>query len=457
MTFRHLSVTACAAAVGLSACGDSMNVRENWGVSLAHWGLRPLYPMRENVYLGDVYLFIENPCKGSKIARMPQSVMLGAIPEKDIKNAFEQFYGSRPNYPRNAASGGASSNSASKTTGTDKVSVQITGAGSVTATSGAPPSASSGSAASPADKARDSPSADEKNPIFTPGAARFTRLPMASLPDVKLYDYVGGTAGGLYGPLAFAFAGEKSRMVKVSAQQVEMTELPASVFLRLVDVYKYSEAYQQILRDLPRLTYNLELELRSEPDCRPKDERPQAYIAFINSVYYTRNLSFEFGEDSSFAAKLAATLPATLAPATPTTPFNPPNLPAGTPGNPAQTSSQALLTSLGTMSGGPGGGFSFGIGTSGNLALNQTFARPMAFATHHTIFEPVTQSATSVAVPSSPAPDIPTALPEVPQETAPIRRNPEPVAPARTVSKPAPQPVPYPDRWNPLKVDIPKL
>ncbi|MCC8431238.1 hypothetical protein LJ725_19870 [Reyranella aquatilis] len=416
--------------------------------------------MRENVYLGDVYLFMENPCRGSNIARMPQSILLGALPERDIQLAFEQFYGSRPHYPRSAATSGSSTPSPAKTaSGESKVSVSISGPGSVTATSGATPSSSTSSSSASGDKGRDSPSSDEKNPIFTPGTPRFTRLPMASLPDIKLYDYVGGTAGGLFGPLSLAFAGDKSRVVKVSAQQVEMTELPAGVFLAMVDRYKASDTYQEILRNLPRLAYNLELELRSEPNCRPRDERPQAFITFVNSVYYTRNLSFEFGEDSSFAAKLAATLPATLASTPATSPFSPPNLPASAAStNPAQVSSQGLLSSLGTMSGGPGGGFSFGIGTSGNLALNQTFARPMAFATHHSIFEPVSTSGSQVVsqptVPDSPIPTI--APPEQPAIQRPPERLNPPSSPG-TVVTPKPTPVPYPDRSNPLSVDIPKM
>ncbi|MDB5578867.1 MAG: hypothetical protein JWR80_4043 [Bradyrhizobium sp.] len=462
MPRREAIAIACAAVMALSACGgsESTNIRESWGAGLAHWGLRPMYPMRENVYLGDVYLFLDNPCRGSTVSRMPQSMLLGAMPQQAIKATFEQFYGDRPNYPRNATPGSATLTVSKPTANDNKIAVQISGTGAVTATSGATAAASTASNSATNEKARDSPEADDKHPIFAPGSLRFTRLPMAALPDVKLYDYVGGTAGGLYGPLAFAFGGEKSRMVKVSAQQIETTELPASVFLQLVDQYKASNAYAQIMRDFPRLRYNLEMELRSAPGCVPAEGRPKAYISFINSVYYTRNLSFEFGEDSSFAAKLAASLPTTLASAAPSTPFNPPGLPANsTSTNPAQVSSQGLLTSLGSMSGGPGGGFSFAIGSSGNLALNQTFARPMAFATQHSIFEFVPYSdpssgsgrggeGTPPPIPSDPDLESPTYV-KVPKSQSPPKVDIPKITDSTNVD--------IPKTTNPMKVDIPKM
>lgn len=430
-------VTACISAATLAGCSSDINVREQWGAGLSKWGLRPLYPLRENVRLGDVYLYIENPCQNVEVSAVPQTMLLGAISEQAIQNAYDEFYGLRPALPRNARPGSSIASEKKTTTADNKVSVQMSGSATVTATSGATGSstatASSGGAQ---DKVQDSPEADEKNPMFSSRRRTFNRLPMAALPDVKIYDYVGGTAGGAYGAISAAIAGEKSEKVTVSAQQVEMIELPAPAFLGLVDYYKSTPAWQHIKSNYGRLVRSLYDELAGARGCRVKPDSPKSLVMFVNSVYYTRSLSFEFGQDSAFAAKMAATLPTTAASALPANQFNPPSLPQGSgSGNPAQASAQALLSNLSTMSGGPGGGFTLAIGSSGNIALTQAFARPMAFATQHSIFEwPFDEASSGMAAP-------PTAL-------TPAATQPEPGAsaggsgaparpPSRTTAQPA--------------------
>ena len=398
---------ACATGAALAGCSSDVNVREQWGTSLSKWGVRPLYPMRENVFLGDVYLYVENPCRNTEVSPVPQTMLVGAFPKQSIQRAAEEFYGGRPALPRNPRPATSTSSDKKESKADNKVAFQMSGSATVTATSGTTGTSTAASSSSGAqDKAQDSPEADPKNPIFGSENQPFTRLRMAAFPDVKLYDYVGGSGGGAYGAIAAAVAGEKSERVTISAQQVEVVELPGTTFLKLVDEYKHTAAWNEIKRNFDRLVYNLYMQLAGASGCQLKPGKPKALIMFVNSVYYTRNLSFEFGENSAFAAKAAATLPTTVVPALPAGQFNPPSLPqASSTGNPAQASSQALLASLTTMSGGPGGGFTLAVGSSGNLALNQTFARPMAFATQNSIFEwPFTDTTAATVANTDPAP-----------------------------------------------------
>jgi hypothetical protein len=171
----------------------------------------------------------------------------------------------------------------------------------------------------------------------------------------------------------------------VDAEQIEVAAIEADDFLDIVDRYKSSPAYQRLLLRLPRHKYTLEMDLLAAPGCRSKGVSDNVRLIFVNTVYYTRNLTFSYGEDSSFAGKVSVT--AQGGGGAPAATFQPSTLPAGSGTNPAQTSAQSLLASLATMSGGPGAGGSLAIASSGNLALNKTFARPMVFALQHQMEE----------------------------------------------------------------------
>ena len=231
------------ALVGVAGCDPEINVREKWGKSIANYGLRGVYPMRENLYPGDIYLYVPNGCGENYVTSISEMMLLGALPPAEIKHAFEQFYGSRPSFPRNPLAAAKGSSSSSTTTATlpqGKFSLTAQGpftanveAGAATTTVKEKTSTETSSdkvSASP----QDSPEADSKNPIFNPGRERFTRLPMAALPNISLYNSIGGTAGGAWNWISGAIGGEDARKVRISATQVEMAELPANAFQQLV-------------------------------------------------------------------------------------------------------------------------------------------------------------------------------------------------------------------------------
>jgi hypothetical protein len=172
---------------GSGHCDNDVNVRAEWGKSIAKVGLRPVYPMRENLFLGDILLFVHNPCDGGDLTRAPQTMLLGSLPEDQIQQAFERFYGDRPQLPVTPTKSEASSDSANKPktpTPSSKITINMSSpqTQTVTATNGAPPTAAAGSsgAGSSALSPQNSPATNSKNPIFYKGR-QFTRLPMAAI------------------------------------------------------------------------------------------------------------------------------------------------------------------------------------------------------------------------------------------------------------------------------------
>ena len=395
------------ASLSVLGCDNSINVRGEWGTNIAQFGLRPVYPLEQNRYPGDILLFVDNPCTNFEISPVPQTMLIGRLPPSEIHRAFAEFYGERPQFPvtppKRAQPAAPDPAKKPKQTPINQLTVKMSAGGtnSVTATNGpeAIKDASSGSGEG-GPTPQDAPAADEKNPIF-PDHASFVRLPMAALPAINLFSYVGGTAGGMWSGISAAFAGQQSKSIKVDAEQIEVAELPAAGFVEMVANFKSSTAHQRMLTNLSLLKYTLELELLGAPGCRSNGGADWVKLIYVNTVYYTRNLVFNYGEDSSFAGKVAASFQGPAA-ALPATTFQPNTLPSAASGNPAQASAQSLLASLATMSGGPGAGGTLAIGTSGNLALNQTFARPMAFALQHQIEECVPTSKSSKTCPVTP-------------------------------------------------------
>jgi hypothetical protein len=408
------------AVIGVAGCDPEINVREKWGKSIANYGLRGIYPMRENLYPGDIYLYVPNGCGENYVTSVSEMMLLGALPPADIKRAFEQFYGSRPSFPRlplPVDKGSSSSRTATTTLPSGRVSVSGQGpftasveAGAASATikeKASTETSSDKSAASP----QDSPEADSKNPIFNPGRERFTRLPLAALPNISLYNSIGGTVGGAWNWVSGAIGGEDARKVRISATQVEMAELPANIFQQLIVDFMRGSNWSVFESNAKNVAEQLRGELSSDPKCRGRASTGEARLMFVNNVYYTRSLTFEFGNDSAFAARLAASLPASGGAAAPAASFNPPSLPAANPSNPAEVSSRALLANLATMSGGPGGGLTLAVGYSGNLAITQAFARPMAFATQHAFWFGLSGAASAPADLNHPTVVGPTNLP----------------------------------------------
>jgi hypothetical protein len=317
---------------------------------------------------------------------------VGSLPGSQTRQAMELYYGSRPHFPRTKSPASRESDSPRTTERYPAGRFTVTGEGSVKANVEAGPagatvtkSETASGSANTAPAPQDSPEATAEDPIFSSSPRGFTRLRMAALPTIALYNSVGATAGGAWNWISGAIGGQDARKVRVSATRVEMAEIPSIAFLDIVSDFMSGPAWAQFVERANGVADQLRYEVASDPKC-PRLSTEQTRIMFVSTVYYTRTLVYEYADDGAFAAKLAATAPAAQGAAAPATPFNPPALASTSPSNPAQTSAQALLAGLAQMSGGPGAGFNFALGYSGNIELSQTWARPMAIATQHSFF-----------------------------------------------------------------------
>ncbi len=405
---------ACSAVVTQAACDPEINVREKWGRSIDNFGLRGVYPVLEDLAPGDIFVYVPNAC-GVYIPKLSEMRRVAALPSTDTQRAMEQYYSSRPRFPRTKPPAGRDNESPGTTNrippgrfslsgeGGVRANVEVSAAGTTVAKSETTAGTGS-SAAAPLD----SPEASATDPIFSTSPRGFTRLRMAALPNIALYNSVGATAGGAWNWISAAIGGQDARKVRVSATRVEMAEVPSIEFLKIITKFMTGTDWSEFVDHANGVAEQLRMELASDPKC-PRLSAEQPRLMFVNIVYYTRTLVYEYADDGAFAARLAATAPAMEGAATPATPFNPPALASTSPSNPAQTSAQALLVGLAQMSGGPGAGFNFALGYSGNLELSQTWSRPMAFATQHPFFymlPPARNAATTSGEPAGQGGDL---------------------------------------------------
>lgn len=342
------ALTAAAATTVITACSSTpkINVGATWGSEISQYGIVALYPPRENVYVGDVYLFVHNPCSGSQ-SNLMQATLLGSLPVGDMQSAFESFYGTRPELPAEAASA-----------------------------SGTPPAGTNHSA-SPQPTSSD---------IFwkgAPGGRPFVRLRLAAFPEMKLGSVTkteiggGGPLGGI-AQLVGAAGYDKSTQVDVSVTGVEEADIPAPVFYRAVKKFLAGDKAGDVLdtEAIDKLYKQMNALMRDETRCeKPVPFEPD--IIFVKRVFYARAIDFSFSDTQALAALVKAS---TQTPATGSGTGTPAAVPAAG-ATTAETAANALSSELASLagSGTPGVGASLAVGSSGGLVLKQSFARPMAF------------------------------------------------------------------------------
>jgi hypothetical protein len=392
---------------------------------MSQYGLIPVYPLRENVYVGDIYLIVHNPCEGST-TKLMQSVLLGSIPEDQIADAFDTFYKSRPELPATSAkTASPPTNKPSKVPATPspgKITITgITAMGPGTATvTPAPGGASSGTTGSTAGTGgagaagtptsasaagiTPQPAAGADDPIFEPkGKSRtpFNRLRLASFPDFTLgssYTFEGG-GGGIIGGFnaALGIGRRQTSHLKVSVSGVEEAVIPAPAYMRAVRAFLASPNVTDVLDNytVTRLQDTLEAQMEQEPDCK-NPSLGKSSIIFVDRVFYTRTVTFDFGQNDVLAVLIKATA-ASPGQAATAGGANASSSSAGSSGSGSSTTATAVDQNEAAVAamqkeiaalagpGPPGGSLSLGIGTSGSVALKQTFDRPMAFGMDHTV------------------------------------------------------------------------
>lgn len=340
-----LAALACASALGLSACGQdpgTINIRETWGKSFSNLGMTAVYPMREDFYVGDIFLTADTPCmKDGSIARLPEGILLGSLTTSKI---VPDYYGGRPQFPK--------ASSAPK--------------GSVGADGTLPINPQS-----------------EASDIFRNGRP-FTRLRLASFPAFSLGSFsraeLGATAGagGGLGRL-FGISSEDSSRIAVTALQVEEVQLTGGDMIDAILRFVKTPEGVATLERAKILEPNLRVRQRDNMPKGCEDSPPPAKLIFINRVFYAQAMDFDFGTTSALAVTLGAALKKadeiSQRPGLPGTPD-------GGSANTGEATANALAKALGALAGTqpPGFGASLAVGHTGTVVLRQAFERPLAFA-----------------------------------------------------------------------------
>lgn len=408
----------------LAACAPSKqaqyeNVRNQWVTNLRAYGSLPIYPVRENAYTGDIYLYVNDACAAtgrSTYSPATQSVWLGALPVDTLASLFNSTYGQRPELPETATPQKPAGQA------TQPPSAPGSGSGSGTGTPSTPQPKKTAAAAGGATKppAGTTPPAATTPPTTPPPTTSppeaapaqsgvtpqptgqifptqqqplvFNRLRLAAFPSLSISTYEGAsaTAGLPIGSAISASAGAGSQNATqktVTFSQIEVMDLPFPAIYSKAISFLQSDPNAKTILNPAAIDAAREQLLRmahaapAAPCSDSQDIEP--VIIIPTRVYYTRQIDFEIGSNSEFAAELGASLqgvPTSKSGSqTPSTGNPAPAPPSGATGEAANA--QALQQKLAALAGGgrPGGSFQLAIGSSGGLTLKETFDRPMAF------------------------------------------------------------------------------
>ncbi len=250
-----------ASCLILSSCMSvpEVPVAQQWASTMNNFSLQAIYPMREDVRVGDIKLTVD-----------ADTVPHGVLPFRDIAHLdlsedMRAYYEQRASYPVD--------NSFSKEQDGSKPWVQ--------------PISPTG--------------------IFTENKTDVNRLRMAALPGIKVATVVQGTLGGqipLQGTsVGGAIAAQGNRVLDISLKGIEELKAPDdyTVFKRFSESCAGKGKLNQHLSD-EQLQNSLAL-MTTKPVAQ---SRPQ--LAIITQVYYARAVDYTFKTDQGFGADVAATV-----------------------------------------------------------------------------------------------------------------------------------------------------
>jgi len=363
-----------AMAAGCAQDVPDVPVVEQWTKTINNYSFLPVYPMREDVYVGDVRLTI--PPESLERGRLGYR-RLGYV---DLREEMEAFYRSRPALPATV--------------------IEI----------------------------KDGQAALGKQPtangsIFDTGenADNLNRLRLAALPGIKVATIYQGQIGGRVPTgglnLGFGITGRNGRVLDITLTGIEELEAPSDLVVRdkFIEYCGSSQNFDEALEfALTQLLPPGQASSSMPADEAPSTNKtglPNAQVVVITRVLYARSIDYTFSTEQGYAADLAAVAGsiaelASLAGKPPET-----GAASGQAGGGAATetapgsadAAAALVNALGGASGGllasASGSTAPGIVARGvfvdsrGITLRETFERPMAFAVQAIGFDASTPEA----------------------------------------------------------------
>ena len=343
----------------LAACGSQhMRVGDTWSATIGDFDMTPVYPPREDLLPGDVFLLgTDGP--GTKAPNWV--IRVGSLGKAYVKEALIENYEGRL---------------------TIAPAKLLPPAGAPVVT---PPA---------------KPPAKTKTPVYDIGAADDDsvigsktdprlRMHTLALPELKLAGYSSVSAGGgglLSAAISLVGGGSATSQsdVDLHLENLEEIHLPAGITLHLVRKHQARFLATQLrptdLIGLIATRGSAVVRALCETDFRKLDDDGIS-LMIANGVVFAHTIGYSFNSSSSYAGSLAAKFSVPTAP--------PAAAPGGGAGTPAPAAGlladqvQAQMAALTSLSAGygantPGLQVSFGIGKTGNLTLRKTSARPLA-------------------------------------------------------------------------------
>ena len=427
-SFRRPPGGRCAVLLSglLAACSSGANdVAGQWNDSIRRYNLVPIYPMQEDVQIGDVFIYAP-PVERGDATPATWLNRIGGPDRRKLADALRQAYCERlritpaltteisdppaqpampppPDAGKAAPAPGmpaaAASRSAKLVAAKPKPAQRMAATPRLGSTPiSVDPAADPRCLPSTADMPDDSYSFD----IAASNAKADLRLHAVELPRIKLATVTSTTAAGggtLQGiTLGGGIGGGKTTSIDIGLTGVEEIHLPVAA---QYDFYLKNRS-EFLQNTFPPWAF-LDYVGQKRPDLLPllcyptnnaqrlDDSRLTLFVA--NEVVYAHNIIYTFGDAGSFAAQLSAHLASPGgAPGAgagggggnglPPPPLPDPKAPAASDAATAAAqlaTMQAQINALAANQTAPGGTLQFGVSQSGNLSMNQAFAQPRAF------------------------------------------------------------------------------
>ena len=404
------AVLAVLAFLFLLSCDyepHGLEVQAKWNKAIRDFDLTPLYPMQEDVMIGDAFLMVP-PSPKSKSSdpagKHNWLVRIGGVNKNDIKDYLAAAYGERlrlaPNPTDDAPDPKTAARPEAAWTAAAAISTPTTTSGrgmpaSRVATMPANAATPEPSQGAPGDSVVKSLPVYEVAAVGTRDPLRLHRV---ALPDLQVARITndellgGGIFSGILEQLGF---GSSSHVgLDLSLTNVSEIHLP------IIDSYDLMlDEMPEFLAKKMSLDFLLTYLSDKRPDLLPaicnadfkslrRDENRKDTVRLLlaNEVVYAGGVNYSFSSGSTYAGRIAlsAAAAATAAPE----PAAPGPTARATMTAPAAGTGAALPAQLDAQKGGladglaalaiPGGSTSIAVGTSGNLTLQHTFTTPMA-------------------------------------------------------------------------------
>lgn len=274
ITRLYLALFTSVFLAGCQSRPPELSVADQWARTIHNYSLIPVYPMREDVYVGNVLLSIdpEDAKKGNLNYRRLLSL--------DLSEILHDFYKKRKSLP--------------PTHYDEKARVFVAGK--------QPRAKGNVFLGDPTDP-------DNVN-----------RLRMAALPGIKVATVSAGTFGarapvGTFG-LAFGASAEASRRLDIALTGIEEIQVPSDYSIKLAlekacndsETKKFlsSDALRFALAQLVRPDPGKAAPTWDTPEAQQRLDEARPQVRVVSRVLYARAIDYTFAADAGSAAELAA-------------------------------------------------------------------------------------------------------------------------------------------------------